>query len=103
MNISVTISGPLFRKKVDAVVKAAIVEEVLEKIGQRMERGGKGLGARRNVVSHRIAGLAMEVETTRRFPRTRGAAWARKNVGIVRGMAPNVLRKTALRIVEELG
>lgn len=102
MNIAVNLSGPLFKKKIDAVVKAAIIEEALEKIGQRMERGGKGLGARRNIVSRRTAGLEMEVDTTKRRPRTKGTAWARKNMGIVRGMAPHVLRKTALRIIGDL-
>ena len=102
IQVSVTLKGPLFSKKIDQVVKAAMIEETLEKIGQRMERGGKGLGAKRNIISRQTAALEMGVQSTRHFPRTRGTAWTQKNVAIVKAMAPRVLRKAALRIAGEL-
>ena len=103
INVGVTITGPLFKKKISDEVKGALVAEVLEKVGKRMERGGKGLGAKRNIVSRETSGLVMEVDTTKHRPRTKGKAWARKNVGIAKSMARRVLRKAAKRIVEELG
>ena len=108
LSLDVTIKGPLVTKKVDKVVKDAIVAESLEKIRDRLTRkgaqgsGGKGLGVKRNIITNAFRGLELEVDSTRIYPRTRGTAWLRKNTAIVKAMAPRVLRKTAARIVDEL-
>ena len=100
--VSVRLRGPLFTKRITPLVEAAILSEALEKIGERMERGGKGLGAKRNVVTLRRNALTLEAASTLRRPRTKGTAWTRKNVGIVRAMAPRVLNAVARRVVAEL-
>jgi len=103
IEISVKVHGGLFSKDVKRAVREAMYQEALEKIGTRMERGGKGLGAKRNTVTHMPDGdLQMRVSSTRIWPRTKGTSWQRKNIGIVRAMAPRVLRKAAERIVMEM-
>ncbi len=109
IEIKVTVRGPLFDKKIEGVVKDAIIEETIGKIGDRLMRkgeqgsGGRGLGVKRNVVTSRRDEMTLRVFTSRKFPRTKGTAWQRKNVAIAKAMAPFVLRKTARRIVSELG
>lgn len=102
-NITATLSGPLFTKNLTKVVENAIIDETIEKLGVRMERGGKGLGVRSNRITRKRNGLTMDVMSTRIFPRTRGTAWTRKNMAIAKSMGRNVLRKTAQRICGELG
>ena len=103
IQVHVTVKGPLFTKKLDSLVRNAMYEEAVEKITARMERGGKGLGARRNVVTtRRLDPLTGEASSTLHRPRTKGTAWTRKNVAIAKAMAPRVLRKAALRITSEL-
>ena len=102
LTVAVNLKGPMFTKKIDDVVKKAIVEETLKKIDERVQRQGKGLGARRNVIDRKLTGLELTVDTTKIRPRTKGTAWQRKNVSIIKAMAPRVARKTALRIVGEL-
>lgn len=107
--VNVVVRGPLFSKKIDAVVKRALIAEVLEKIEVRLKRGGKGMGAKRNIVTAEMAfghvaaqAVGMEVKSTKKYPRTKGTAWVSKNVAIARAMAPRVLRKAARRMVGEL-
>lgn len=102
IDVSVTLKGPLFTKKIDDVVKRQLVAEVLTKVEERTRRQGKGLGARRNTISHERDGLELNVESTRNWPRTKGTSWQKKNIGIVKAMAPRVMRKAAQRITEEL-
>ena len=108
LTLDVTIKGPLLTKKIDAVVKKAIVEETLQKISERLGRkgaqgsGGKGLGVKRNIVDRQLSDIELTVDTTKIWPRTKGTSWNRKNVAIIKSMAPRVLRKTAARIVSEL-
>ena len=111
MDVSVTVRGPLFEKKINKSVKDAIIEECLLKLNARLMRsgtrgsGGKGLGVQRNIVGSFVDTTAMQltVESSLIFPRRTGRAWAQKNIAIVRAMAPRVMRKTAQRIVGELG
>lgn len=102
-NITVRLRGPLFDGKVKGSVERAIIDESLEKIGLRTERGGKGKGAKRNTIRRDRDGLTMTVHSSLNWPRTKGTSWQRKNEAIVRAMARRVLRKTAERIVRELG
>lgn len=102
VGMNVTLSGPLFSKKVDDVVKNAIVSEALTKIADRTKRGGKGKGAKANVVTPQRQELVLEVHSTLHYPRTTGKAWDRKNIAIVKAMGPNVLRSVSRRIVSEL-
>lgn len=108
INATVTLKGPLFEKKIDDVVKKAIIEETLQKVNERMGRkgpqgsGGKGLGVKRNIVDRKLTGLELKVDTTKIRPRTKGTSWQRKNVSIIKAMVPRVVRKTAQRIASEL-
>lgn len=104
MNISVTVKGGLFRQAARAVVEQQVLTEVLSKVEERTARGGRGIGAQRNTIRHDHNGaLELTVSSTRVWPRTRGTAWQRKNMSVIRAMAPRVARKAAQRIAEELG
>jgi hypothetical protein len=105
MTVTVTIRGPLFSKKIDQVVKDAIVAESLLKIQERVERPGRRLGRKNNRLSSRRNALVLDVASTLRDPsvtrqripsfgsgrgrrpnpqfnpRSRGTAWVRKHVG----------------------
>jgi hypothetical protein len=107
LDVTVTLKGPLFSSNLINRNRRALQEEVIRKVGERMNRrgqrgsGGKGLGVERNVVTQeQRSELELLVESTRRWPRTKGTSWQRKNIGIVKSMAPRVLRKAALRIAE---
>lgn len=115
--VEVVVRGPLFSKKIDRVVKAAMIDECLKKINKRLLRprkktrlGTPALGGRRNVVTAEMAfGEGVETQatvskiySTLKSPRTKGTSWIRANVKIARAMAPRVLRKAAKRIVGEL-
>lgn len=104
IGITVTLRGGLFSKNIPRVVEEAIVGEILTKVEERTRRGGRGLGAQRNVIGHeRLQPLSLITTSTLNWPRTRGTAWQRKNIGIVRAMAPRVGRRAAERIAEEMG
>lgn len=115
IDITVKVNGGIFSKNIPESVRNSLREEVLLKVNQRMTRqgargsGGKGLGVQRNTVGSfvDISALTMTVESTHggkeHWPRVKGTAWQRKNIGIIRAMAPRVLRKAADRIVAEMG
>ena len=105
MTVDVTVRGPFFSSRLDQVTKDAIIEESLKPVNERVNRPGRWqqrLGARRNVVTTKQSGLVLDFDSTTIPPRTTGGAWTRKNLGIIRGMLPRVLRKTAQRITEKL-
>lgn len=74
------------------------VEDARDTILARVQRGGKGLGAKRNTLLATTRPLGATVQSTRNFPRTKGTSWGSTNEAIVRSMAPNVLRKMVQRI-----
>lgn len=126
LDVAVTLRGPLFSKNIPKVVRDAIADEAIEKVGARMERGGRGQGAKVNRITRRRNGLTMDVRSTLRDPnsiaqripsfgrgatrrpnprfnpRSKGTAWTRKNMAAARSMLPFVLRKTAKRIIAGL-
>jgi hypothetical protein len=102
LTVNVTLKGPLFTEVITDVVERSIIDQSLHKFEPRLARGGKGIGARRNTITQDRQGLTLEATSTLRPPRTKGKAWLRKNEGVVRGMAPRVLRATAKRIAEQL-
>lgn len=104
IGITVTLRGGLFSKNIPRVVEQQIVAEIITKVEERTARGGRGLGAKRNIIGQeRAQPLSLAVSSTLNWPRTRGTAWQRKNIAIVKAMAPRVGRKAAERIAEELG
>lgn len=113
LDISVKVNGGIFEKNIPAVVRTVMYEEALLKINERLLRkgrfgsGGKGIGVQRNTITderRRGSGdMELLIRSTRIAPRVSGAAWQKKNIGIVKAMAPRVLRKSADRIVEEMG
>lgn len=104
--VSVTLSGPFFTKKINSVVRNAIVTETMKKIEKRLRRKGRKLGRKRNPIGPGELTLGNDVTlvmtSTTNWPRTKGTAWKNKNVAIIKAMAPRVLRKTAKRIAGEL-
>lgn len=102
IDVNVTVRGPLFRRKIDEVVKRSIIEEVLLKVEERVERQGKGLASRINFVDAKIKDLELTEHSTLRYPRTTGAAKQRRDVRAVKALAPRVMQRAAERIVERL-
>jgi len=102
IDVTVRLRGGLFTKNIPRVVEKQLVHEVLNKVEERTKRQGKGLGAQRNRIEHHRSGLELSVDSTRIFPRTKGTSWTRKNIGVVKAMAPRVMRKAAERIAGEL-
>lgn len=72
----------------------------LETFGKRMERQGKGLGAKRNSIRRETQPLGARAESTLNYPRTSGVAWQRKQEAVIKAMAPRVLNKMVKRIEE---
>lgn len=72
----------------------------LETFGKRMERQGKGLGARRNTITRETQPLGARAESTLTYPRTTGVAWQRKQERVIKAMSPRVLSKMVKRIEE---
>ena len=110
--LKVTVKGPLFSKKIDAVVKAAMIDECMKEIDKRLSRPPpkKKLGMMRNPVKTRMgtgmgqdATLAFEhVESQFHSPRRTGSSWVKKNIGIIHSVARRNLKAVANRIVREL-
>ena len=121
---NVILRGPLFEKKINTVVKRALVQQCMERLDKEMtikterlkRKGGKwpsgrrkGLGAKRNIVTAEKAfgmtvaqELKLTIESTTKSPRTKGTMWVRKNVAWMRKMAPRILKKAANQVVGEL-
>jgi hypothetical protein len=102
MDVNVTLKGPFFEKDVPRIVEKQILHEILGKVEERTERQGRGLGAQKNRIDHTYRRLELTVDTTRIYPRTKGTSWQKKNIGIIKSMAPRVARKAAERIAAEL-
>lgn len=102
IDVTVTLKGGLFKKDVTRIVEKQIVHEILGKVEERTRRQGKGLGAQRNRVGHQRHGMELTIDTTKIWPRTKGTSHQRKNVRIIKSMAPRVANKAALRIAEEM-
>ena len=111
IDVTVRLNGGLFHKNIPESVRRALVDEAVDKIGQRLVRkgaqgsGGRGIGVRRNTVTQDRDDARMTVTTlsTHIWPRMKGTSWQGKNVRIARSMAGRVLRKAADRVVAEMG
>ncbi len=105
--VTITLRGPLFKKRISKVVERQILSEAMPKFEKRVRRKGKKIGRKRNPIGPgRMAlggGVTMELTSSTNWPRTTGRAWTRKNVAAIKAMAPRVLRKLAKQIVGELG
>jgi len=112
IDVTVNLRGGLFGKNIPSTVRDALNQEALGKINERMRRkgdrgsGGRGKGVQRNVVSQRFnpSDMELRIYTTSVYPRRRKAgSFKRKNIAIIRSMAPRVMRKAAERIAAEMG
>jgi hypothetical protein len=65
---------------------------------KRIARGGKGIGAKRNVIGFSVVGNSVRAHTTLRHPRQSGGEWTRKNQRIIGAMAPRVFAKMARNV-----
>lgn len=110
-------SGRFFTANMSQTVERAVQEEVLRKVAERLERSAKTrrskgrvlVGQARNTVTVASRELEVSATSTLKAPRNKGTSWSRKHLGgppfgkgIVGAMIPNVARKTANRIVQEL-
>ena len=105
----VTLRGPLFEKRIDRVVEAAIMRQAMEKFEKRVRRTKKSghiLGRKRNPIGPgdltKGKTIQLQMRSTLRNPRTTGKAWTRANVAAIKSMTPFVLRDLAKKIVAEL-
>ncbi len=122
IEVKVRLRGPLFEKKIDKVVEEAIVVYAMRRIETRVRRVPKRkkntLGRRRNPIgpgklnrNPPVFGLgslefggnvSMTFKSTTIPPRTKGKAWQKKNVAIIKSMAPRVMRSVAKQIAANL-
>lgn len=110
LDLTVTLRGGLFAGGIPQRVQAAMIDEVLRKVEERLLRPPskrvKALGRLRNRLTaderKDARDLVLNVKSTRIWPRTRGTAWQRKNIAIVKAMAPRVANKAAQRIAAEM-
>ncbi len=112
---NVTLRGPLFSKQISPTIRRQIMTEAMPKFNKRITRRGRKVGRKRNPIPPGREwnagfglltlgrGVAMKWDSTTRHPRTTGKTWQRKNVAIIKAMAPRVLRSLARKIVGELG
>lgn len=97
-NVKIVGLDELQRKcKFDVLVQPEM-DDARDTIVARLERGGKGLGVQRNVLSTDKQPLGATVTSTLNYPRTRGTAWGRKNEAIAKSMGPNVIKKAIGKI-----
>lgn len=86
-------------KNLDAeVLVQPEIDDARDTIVTRIQRGGKGLGAKRNTLSAATLPLSARVTTSLIYPRTTGTSWQRKNEAIVKAMGPRVVNKMVKRI-----
>lgn len=105
LDVKVTVKGGIFKGDIPRIVERQVRQEILNHIEARTSRKnqGKGIGARRNTISHSRERMELGIASTRIWPRTTGKAWQRKNIRIIKSMAPRVGKKAMERIAEELG
>jgi hypothetical protein len=73
----------------------------LERIGSEIEtRQGRGIGARRNVITREPLVDSQRILSTLHNPRTTGSSLQRHQEGRFRGMAPRVVKKYIVEPVE---
>ena len=90
----------LLRKTQWDVLAQPEFDGALETFGKRMERQGKGLGAKRNSIRRETQTLGARAESTLNYPRTTGVSWQGKQEAVIKSMAPRVLNKMVKRIEE---
>jgi hypothetical protein len=107
IDVTVTVSGPLMKARLNDNLKRAVYEEAFAKFEERINRRpgprarrGRGLGMLRNTVTSERSDLTLIETSTLIWPRTKGRAWTAKNIGIVKSMAPRVIRKVVARMLE---
>ena len=102
----ITLRGPLFEKRIDRVVEAAIMGEAMEKFEKRLTRKGRKIGRKRNPIGPgdltKGKTIQLTMTSTLNWPRTSGIKWTQHNVKAIKAMAPRVLRSVAKKIVGEL-
>ena len=102
----VTLRGPLFEKKINRVVEAAIMERAMTSFEKRVTRKGRKIGRRNTPIGpgdlSKGKTIQLTMHSTLNRPRTSGGKWTAHNVRAVKAMAPRVLRSVAKRIVGEL-
>lgn len=114
MNITVTVAavkGGIFNGDMPREIHDALLEEIITKVDQRMQRPYRGnrLGRQRNTITDETTGgrdapagfdeeLTLKVNSTLIWPRMKGTSWTRKNIAIIMSMAPRVANKAATRI-----
>ena len=102
----VTLRGPLFEKRIDRVVEAAIMTEAMPSFEKRITRKGRKIGRKRNPIGPgdltKGKTIQLTMTSTLNRPRTSGIKWTQHNVRAIKAMAPGKLRSVAKKIVAEL-
>jgi hypothetical protein len=80
------------------------MDDVLETLGKRIDRQGKGLGAQRNPHLNQMRTAdGLKVESSLNKPRTKGTAWGKKNARVLPAVGRNAMRKAVGRIEARWG
>lgn len=124
--ITADLNGPIFSNDRDRLILQAL-STTLMRVGDRVQRRRKGLGARRNTITTRLHETAfealMEISTTLADPhdptqrprqpnfnpRVTGKSWLAANRGVadtsrgvIGAMMPNVLRSELRKVLGQL-
>jgi hypothetical protein len=101
IGISVRIKSSQLLNDPSGVIDHFIKSEALEKFETRIRQGKRrppNLGTRRNTITSTTEGLTLTALSTLRRPRYTGKSWARKNIAIIKSMAPRVMNALARRL-----
>lgn len=100
VEVSVQVKGlrELEEKLGGSVLWEEETEAGLDTLSARFMRGGKGLGAQRNVVSSERMLMSRRVHSTTEWPRITGRSWRDKQIAIFKQMGPRVIRSIIKKI-----
>lgn len=100
MTLTIQVNGleELKRKLSNSELVEPEITTALSSTASSLGRGGTGLGAQRNSIS--VAGSPLgatgqRISSTRKWPRTSGRAWTKKNVQIFNAKIPGILKRVA--------
>lgn len=98
--MTITIKGlPEVERKLGfAVLAEPALLTMRPSVDERVRRGGKGMGAKRNQIMTEPKELGGRFMTTLNYPRTTGSSWQKYNVRVIRRIWGNIMRKVIKQI-----
>jgi len=109
VRVDMDLKGPFFGANVTDEVRESILSEVLDKVEQRAMRTPRSpkAGRKNNTLSSKrheqAAAMSLSIDSTLNRPRVTGGAWVKFNIGMIRKLAPNVVRAAGRRLAQRLG